>query len=535
MEARYLITGTEVRREVAVGPGQLSVAAVDPVGFAIEAGKRMPMETGIMPPGVVSLRQAGNHLQIVMLCPPGVNLVNWTHSEGEGRALPLEKIVYQLAQPWRVIIGDFSKGNLLGARIFYSPEAIGHVDQALYHQNVPNLNCYGYGQHYIQHDNWLGVGWVCLYLKEDWSVLPIAEKARRLMERCSGVEVFNDNMTETDGRKLYKEHGKPAYCYERDPWEKKSQKEGFAWTLDPDLWIPVLVKGVDDQGRHTPGGVPLTLGMAMEGSTRAYYSDTDLPKLTNALRRGEGQPRLEAELWAAAFVASPPIGAPVIAEGVLGEAPGPPGQKVVQVAPAAPLVEYADCTSCGEDYEKTTMVTFGDKLFCANCAEDELFFCPACGKQGELEADGYFNDVSGLHENVHPGCVMAICATCGKGWTKNMDLPGLLGDGACKTCVDWFACGWCNVAYSMASHNELPVVSATLGQNNLHLCDACFEDARRCTVCGQISPSNVMVRSFDNNDLCPACSRQCQGCGVAMPVMQGENCPSCVDVTPVAS
>ena len=169
-------------------------------------------------------------------------------------------------------------GQLLGARTFYSPYPITSGSQQLYHVNLPNINCKGYRGN--------GVGWICLYQNEDWSALPLNERILRFIERCSGVETYNDgNMSETDGPRFYQENSKPEYVTNPVAWQQKSEEEGFEWTLDPDLWIPVLVESMDSQGSHKPGGQPLTLADAIVGDYKAYYYDEKLTKPINAVIR----------------------------------------------------------------------------------------------------------------------------------------------------------------------------------------------------------------------------------------------------------
>jgi hypothetical protein len=200
--------------------------------------------------------------------------VNWGAHEGDSKAK-----AYYVAQPYRVVIGDFENGNLLGARMFYSPYPITSPNNLLYHVNLPNINCKGYRGN--------GVGWICLYHKDDWSDLPFNEKVSRFIERCSGVETYNDaNMSETDGARFYAARSKPSYISDPALWQQKSE-EGFEWTLDEDLWIPVLVQDIDHQDKHYDDGEPLTLAMAMLGNYQAYYSDKNIPKMYNVISRSD--------------------------------------------------------------------------------------------------------------------------------------------------------------------------------------------------------------------------------------------------------
>lgn len=233
------------------------------------------IDTGLLPldgTGVLAIRSAGPHTQIVTQHAPGMYHINWGAHEGDRNAR-----TYYVAQPYRIVIGDFENGNLLGARMFYSPVPITSPSNQLYHVNLPNINCKGYRGN--------GVGWICLYHNDDWSSLPFNEKVSRFIERCSGVETYNDaNMSETDGPRFYASKSKPTYLTDPQEWQSKSE-EGYFWTLDPDLWIPVLVKDMDHQGQHDNNGQPLTLAMAMLGNYQAYYTDTSIPKMYNVISR----------------------------------------------------------------------------------------------------------------------------------------------------------------------------------------------------------------------------------------------------------
>jgi len=233
-------------------------------------------DTGLLPldgTGVLAIRSAGPQTQVVTQHAPGMYHINWGAHEGDKNAK-----TYYVAQPYRIVIGDFENGNLLGAKMFYSPHPITNPTNVLYHVNLPNINCKGYRGN--------AVGWICLYLKDDWSSLPFNEKVSRFIERCSGVETYNDaNMSETDGARFYQKADKPQYFWDPSAWQTKSAEDGYNWTLDSELLIPVKVKGFDHQSEHDNNGIPLTLAMAMLGNYQAYYSDTNIPKMYNVISR----------------------------------------------------------------------------------------------------------------------------------------------------------------------------------------------------------------------------------------------------------
>ena len=233
-------------------------------------------DTGLLPldgTGLLGIRKAGNHTQVIYQYKPGMYYINWGASERDPDAKK-----YYLAQPYRIVIIDFLDNNLLGARTFYSVEPANHGGIQLYHVNLPNINCKGYRGN--------GVGWICLYHNEDWSALSFNDRLNRALERCSGVEVYNDaNMSETDGPRFYAENEMPGYTSVPERWERKSESEGYEWTLDASEWLPILVKDKDNQEKHYQDGSPLTLVDAITGNYSAYYGDAFLPKPINAITR----------------------------------------------------------------------------------------------------------------------------------------------------------------------------------------------------------------------------------------------------------
>ena len=214
--------------------------------------------------------------------------MRWSAYEGS------EKKQYTFAMPYYVMVGEYHNGQLLGARVFYSPTPITSLTDPLYYVNLPNTNCRGYGVRRLPDgvtpDGGLGVGWICLY-HHSQTLNNDADRIRYLIDRCSGGEPFNDgNMGSTDGTRFYKEHrAKQPFLWKPEEWEAKSLAEGWEWTLDPSLWIPALVTGMDGgQGKHDPKGMPLTLGMVMYGYQKFYYTDI-LRKPYNVIAR-EAEP-----------------------------------------------------------------------------------------------------------------------------------------------------------------------------------------------------------------------------------------------------
>lgn len=235
-------------------------------------------DTGLLPvdgTGMLSIRSAGPHTQIAYQHAPGMYYINWGSYEGDPSAAKI-----YVAQPYRIVIADIYNNNLLGARTFYSPYPITHPDAQLYHVNLPNINCRGYRGN--------SVGWICLYHNEDISSYPFNEKVAKIIDRCSGTESYNDqNMSETDGPRFYQMHDKPQHLWDPQAWQDYSEQNGFAWTLDPDLWIPITVQDMDNQGKHVDDGEPLTFLMAIIGNYQCYYTDPIIPKPVNALTRSD--------------------------------------------------------------------------------------------------------------------------------------------------------------------------------------------------------------------------------------------------------
>lgn len=221
--------------------------------------------SGLLPcygTGILSIRKAFGDMQVVFQHEPQIYQIAWSSYEGG------TPVVYQLAQPWRIVVLDFVDNNLLGGKQFYSTSAITHLDQILYHTNVPNTNCRGYGPNNA-------VGWTCIYLNKDTSNFGFDELLRYGLKRISGEETYNDgNMSETDGTRFYQEFSPHKFLSSAEAWQEKTKTQGYDWTLDPSLWLPIKVKNPDQQDRHDENGPNLSLRWAMYGHYSAYYSDT---------------------------------------------------------------------------------------------------------------------------------------------------------------------------------------------------------------------------------------------------------------------
>lgn len=356
MERVYTVTEDKVKLDVG---GQQ--AETDFPNFLAELGRVAPVHTGLIPPGLRSFSQLGEYTQVLLECPPGINLTYWGMYERDQSASLL-----QLAQPYRVILADFFKGQLQGARMFYSPVPITSAGQQLYHINLPNVNCRGYGG--------TGVGWLCLYHR---NLVPAngswGDKLQQVLERASGSEAYNDrNMSETDGARFYQEHRKSLkFLWDKMAWEAKSQKEGYEWTLDADLWIPILVPSVDDQTHHAQNGVPLTVGALLEGGAASYYTTRGgdaSRKQHQLMRQGETPTGLLQTTFDAAFNAHNTNQYGVDAR---HESP----TEVVRLSPSDGLA----CVKC----RTPTLSRVGEKgnlkSLCDTCQEKNSY-CHSCGQ-----------------------------------------------------------------------------------------------------------------------------------------------------------
>lgn len=379
----------------------------DIVSFYSSFSQQASFDTGLLPldgTGILAIRNAGPHTQVVAQHAPGMYHVNWGAHEGDIRA-----VAYYVAQPYRIIIGDFKNGNLLGARMFYSPYPITSPDNILYHVNLPNINCKGYRGN--------GVGWICLYHNDDWSSLPFNEKVSRFIERCSGVETYNDaNMSETDGPRFYESKNYPSYITNPSDWQTKSLNEGYQWTLDPDQWIPVQVNGIDNQDRHKDGGEYLTLGMAILGNYQAYYTDSDIPKMYNIVSR----PDLSfdnakvANIFKSSFAAAPSIWSSLPKDNPYTftvESRIKNSSETLQLnfnQPQEEDEETITCYDCEEDVSPDdTGLNAYDNTVCSNCLNHNYIYIETADKYYHQDDDDvvYCDDDSTYyhihHDSIH--------------------------------------------------------------------------------------------------------------------------------------
>lgn len=396
----------------------------DILSFYSELSKYGIVDTGILPlsgTGVLAIRSAGNHTQITFQHAPQINYINWGTYEGDKNAQ-----TYLVAQPYRIWIGDTIDGNLYGARMFYSPHPITNANQPLYHLNLPNTNCKGYRGN--------GVGWQCLYHNEDWTKLPLNEKIVRFAERCSGVETFNDNnMSETDGPRFYQQqyqikyednYSDFSYLWNPMDWQDKTREEGFHWVLNEDLWIPVLVTGLDEQSRHDENGVPLTLGMAMVGNYQAYYTDNYKPKPINALTRSDLSSSVTPDIVASWIMRSHNSAKISYVPSNAIDASEKHREEIVLKSPKSLKNNNEEedentinfiCPISGDPcstHEDDTLIDSLDNMYCSGCYEESTTYCENTDSTLPSNSDyvyyhspsGEYYDVRGLDYLECPNC-----------------------------------------------------------------------------------------------------------------------------------
>lgn len=423
----------------------------DIVSFYTRFSQFSAWDTGLLPvdgSGILSIRTAGEYTQFAYQHSPGIHHVNWGKTEGSTAA------AYYLAQPYRIIICDMKEGNLLGARMFYSPYPITNPTQPLYHVNLPNINCKGYRGN--------GVGWICLYQNEDWSHLPLNERIVRFIERCSGVETYNDaNMSETDGTRFY-QASRPSYFWDPVEWENKSSTDGYHWTLDPNLLIPVLVESMDSQGQHKADGVPLTFADALVGDYQAYYYDKVHTKPINAIIRPDKEldPKQVLSYFVGSYNTASPKDNPLLdntfeSSNKVKQDVGSTvfGGSVLIDAPQSHNIDedededHSVCHSCDDLFSSDDMISdHYDNLVCHNCISDNYIKLPTTQTYFHEDSQGLvYVEVEDKYYHVNHDSV----ETC-EGCFTNYGNQGLnnppnkvitLPDGlhVCPNCIEEFA------------------------------------------------------------------------------------------------
>lgn len=473
------------------------------------------LDTGLLPvdgTGLLAIRSAGNHTQVAYQYKPGMYYVNWGAHEGDSNA-----VSYLVAQPYRIVIIDFVDNNLLGARTFYSPIPATHPGIQLYHVNLPNINCRGYRGN--------GVGWICLYHNQDWSKMPFNERLARALERCSGIEVYNDaNMSETDGPRFYQKHGKPSYITDPREWESKSQQEGFEWTIDENLWIPITVKGRDDQGAHysADDAIPLTLGDAIVGKYNAYYYDEYHPKPINALTNPDLNlsPAEVTNWFIKAYNSS--------TTNFVGIDPYLQSQQTREKIATTPLAQQSlltsddspednedeegiMCTSCESYYSEDDSYQQNDEWWCADCFNDNFVLCYNTEQYLHNNDDTLFYD-----ENT----------------SEYYDLSAFKAYDVCTNCnaLHYIDHSTFEQQYSSTNHWKPNIWENIVSEDGESLgtyCAYCIEgaddiDLHSCSLCGTLTPatynspnalvlpiindSDPTIHTFSDKYICHLCA-----------------------------
>lgn len=522
VKAKYIIDDESISREIALTADKVNTEERHLGKFLMELGKRVPFDTGWLPPGVRSYRQVGDMAQAIIVQDPGVNMVRWGQSEGQQN-----KPIFNVAQPWRVIAAQYVNQEFRGARMFYSPVPVNSPQQPLYHQNLPNLNCLGY--------NGNGVGWVCLYHNQPVAKKDLAGKIINTINRCSGDEPYNNaNMSATMGPTLYKKKGKPVFMYDPQKWETKTEAEGVDWICNEDLLVPVLVKGLDDQNQHYDGGQPLTVDMLMRGKAPFYYHDKPDSQILYKHDRGEATVKeLVQSIVTPAFVSVPAgnVKAKVKAKEKV-EAPQPLADNA-QVNPAnaePPPPPQINCGHCGDQKIKATAKYMNDMGYyvCADCMP-AYGTCNFCSKW-KLDTELQFNN--DLQKKVCTMCTPKImnCPLCKK------DVEGN------HTCDDKLLCHVCTIPVPMYA---LVTTTQPAGGLKVIMHAFCEDDATACGNCGIIVKTadtttvNTVVE-FNNTAvtapflMCPKCWTTCPTCSlpsVREIIEKGGECATCLAAT----
>ena len=462
------------------------------ISFYVEMSNHAYIDTGIIPldgTGLLSYRHALNSTQIVYQQKPGIYQISWGERESTK-----DKPVYMLAQPWRVWIADLLDGELLGVRHFYSPVPVQTPDQQLFHVNLPNLNCLGY--------NGTSVGWICLYHKHNWKGLTIGEKINRLIELAGGFESYNDaNMRRTDGPRFYAKKNKPKYVYDPVAWQKKTEQEGWEWTLNPDLWIPVLVKGIDEQSGHVDGGIPLTLDMAMKGNYHAYYTDKEQPKPFNGLGRVDvwapDAGRIETAFRTAFTSAKKDFtgGAEV-------------QQDAAEFLTNPDLIIKGYCPGCKGTITNKIFET-GDchqdfsGLWCPTCVAKLFVKCHSCGELLHFDSVAFWPPDDAYYCGT---CKQIVtCGTCG---TAHDNYQAIVSDMFCVTCVGEGEHTECEICARKVFTQTVTEIAANNENDELHTYKVCDVCAQQLTVCGcNYLRTSQAIDTTDQNGV--AC---CNGC-----------------------
>lgn len=540
MNPNLTISEKSTSKEITIGS---IVKTEEKENFSIyeEFSNMAHFDSGILPvdgSGILSLRHAGDRTQFVFQHAPGIYYMIWGKSERDKNAQQIH-----VAQPYRIVIGDHVNGELRGARHFYSPVPITSLNQPLYHCNVPNLNCKGYSG--------TSVGWICIYHTESYKGLPLGTRIFKTIERASGHEAYNDNnMSGTDGPRFYEAHygQKPElkYLWDKATWVAKTEKEGFEWTLNPDLWIPILVKGIDEQDAHAPGGTPLTLEMAMLGNYKAYYPQVANGEhelsLMNQIRRADKKnptandvyslfgkvftkaKKNEAEKQAVKQAAIPGVSGLLLTTVAL-EQDKPKDVEWHSQAPVFNVIaggvfddddeddydEYdpylGDCIHCYKVLQEAIDEYYYDStghIICASCFTENYGETTCCKQTILLGEQFHVPEQNAFY--CHSCHKQSICFSCG---TTYVDAPHMIFDTHCENCATAHFCDACGTKHDEGNIQQVIAaefaMAGVLANKTYKLCIPCFQDSVICA-CGLLKPEDTCT-------LIPGTDKQvCQSC-----------------------
>lgn len=539
MDPNLIINSTAVTRENKIG-NIVKEEHKDLFSYYEQLSKVGYFDSGLLPlegSGLLSIRHAGNRTQFVFQHTPGIYYILWGAHEGSDG--PDQQVL--LAQPYRIVIGDHVNGTIRGARHFYSPVPITSINQPLYHCNVPNLNCRGY--------NGTGVGWICIYHRDKTYTddLPLSAKIHKTVEHASGHEAYNDgNMGSTDGPRFYKDHygGDPNYkfLYNKLEWQKKTEKEGYEWTTNPDLWIPVRVAGIDDQKGHDPNGEILTLEMAMLGNYAAYYPgkcpDEKELSLMNRIRRADQKipeskemfsvfaevfnkskktEEVKAEKKEKIEKLSPAKGKAIKGikgtlltdgfqeDGVAWQPEAAPFEAVVQAEQNKTIGYCGYCQVAIKQKDESFKDTAG-KFICKNCKEQHFITTNCCNVLAHAGDLFYWEATNEYY--CHSCHTQDICVSCGAVY---LDSSGVLYDDVCMGCNP--EPSWCDSCGAKHSESNVQKVSAkapsaehadVFVNKMFTLCIPCFGNSVLCA-CGFIRNEDACNQLPTGENVCGPC------------------------------
>jgi hypothetical protein len=456
-------------------------------------------DTGILPldgSGTLLIRQAMGHTQVAFQHAPGVYRVIWGDHEGSSDATH-----YDLAMPYRIVIGDFVDNEFYGARHFYSVTPITNENQILYHVNLPNLNCQGYG-------NGNGVGWICLYHNQpSVSHLSFGKRVSHLIERAGGTEAYNDaNMNTTDGPRFYhQEYSKHYsdmseqerqdnldeldYLWDPDSWEYKSKNNNYEWTLDPDLWIPVKVKDIDNQDKHChlDDANFYTFGMAVDGKYRAYYNDPHVPKNYQKFIRDDLNLPHSDDVF-------------TVFKNAFHNAEEHEKSEIKKTYnPLIPETNKLSCSSCNDLIDLDGLNLIQGESVCQPCCEKYYELCASC------DTINHYANLSFYKNNFHcSSCLtLHICPHCE---SVHDDGENIIEKQWCTYCVESSTCSSCSLVKHTNNIHELvtidPFNDATM---NVALCTDCFPSFVNCE-CGYLRDIESVAQTADG------CMNACESC-----------------------